>query len=145
MSPAIQGENQVILSTANVPEGQGIMGLTVLDITMGFLPKGEILMRPDASNMQIIRVNLRAANVGTKDVNFRYDGLSLHMKNGTQGRISFYVNQQNTNDFLQSKLLKPGDATEGAVYFELPATAVRSDLVLEYKGKEKTTPISLLK
>lgn len=145
MSPVVQGEKQVVLSSTVVGKGDSVMNVTVLDVTTNFLPKGELLMRPDESKSQIIRLGLKVSNNGTKDLSYRYDAFALSMKNGTQGRISFYINQGNAQDFLQSATLKPGESSEGAVYYELPASVVRNDLVLEYRGADQTIALPLIR
>lgn len=145
LSPEVQGEKQVVLSTTVLEKGESVMNATVMDVTTNFLPKGEILVRPDATEMQIVRVGLTIANTGVTPLSFAYDAFTLSLKNGTQGRISFYINQDNAQDFLQNATLQPGESTEGAIYYELPAAAVRADMVLEYATEEKTYSLPLIK
>lgn len=145
MSPRVQGEKWVILSTATAPVEKGVLSLTVMDLTMGFLPQGEILKRPDEAGKQIVRVGIKASNVGTQDADLQFNNFEIQLKNGTPGQMSFFINQANASDFLQSKRLKPGESTEGAVYYELPATAVRNDLILEYHSGDTQTALSLVK
>lgn len=140
-----QGNRQTVLTTTNAPDGKGLLALTVMDLTTGFLPKGEIMIRPDESKKQIVRIGFKIANVGVSNVAFKYDSLQMHLKNGTPGTISFYVNPSNVSDFLQSADLAPEASIEGAVYYELPDTAVRNDMVLEYHGSDKTTELNLIK
>ncbi|PIV90668.1 hypothetical protein COW46_02530 [Candidatus Gracilibacteria bacterium CG17_big_fil_post_rev_8_21_14_2_50_48_13] len=144
MSPREQGTKEVVLTTTNVQEGASLMAVTLLDVTFGYLPKGELLVRPDASGKQIVRLGVKVANIGTQDANFRYDQIVVRLKNGTQGMLSFYVNQSNARDFLQSKQLAAGDSVEGAIYVELPASAVRGDLLVEFQGEKSTTPLALI-
>lgn len=145
MSPREQGSKEVVLTTTNVQDGQDLMAMTILDVTTGYLPKGELLMRPDESGKQIIRLAMKVANVGTKEANFRYDRLAVRLKNGTEGTLSFFVNQSNAQDFLQSKMMEPGDVVEGALYLELPAGALRTDLMVEYRGEKATTPLGMIR
>lgn len=144
LSPKIQGNKQQILTATTIQEGEGALDLTVMDMTMQFLPQGEILMRPDASGAQIVRLGIRAANIGTSDIAFSHNAFALMLKDGTEGRLSFYINADNASDFLQSQLLAPGESTEGALYFEMPESADYGDFLLEYRSQERTTALPLM-
>lgn len=138
---------QLTSSSVEIVHGEEKAKIVATSVTTNYRPAGPVLKDPYLDNKQFVRVEVVITNTGSTEFDLFYSDIYLKTAETPKVIETFYINDSNSDDHLNSSVLQPGEQVTGALYFELPKDINMSDVELVYNGfsegsrKEFTTKL----